>query len=152
MYNINVKTTTQNILLVGFGENAFSVKEDMTQHFAGAKFQNIDRLSDQSNWLNKDQNARSTQAIICDYDYMMKHDFMFLKNLQNNESMVNIPFILINKNNMPVDVRELLSYGVDDCYETPIDWNGMKTRVHFLEKYKPFILAKSDLWDENPLQ
>jgi len=152
MYNINVKTTTQNILLVGFGENAFSLQEDMTQHFSEANFQNIDRLADQSSWLSKDENAKSTQAIICDFDYMVKHDFMFLRNLQNNTRMVNIPFILINKNNMPLNVVELLGYGVDDCYSAPIDWVGMKTRVHFLEKYKPFIVAKSDLMDENPLQ
>jgi len=152
MNNLNVKTTTQNILLIGFGENAFSVKEDMTPHFSEANFLNIDRLIDQSSWLDNNQNTKSTQAIICDYDYMMKHEFMFLKNLQNNENMISIPFILINKNNMPMNVTDLLSYGVDDCYSSPIDWKGMKTRIHFLEKYKPFILSKANLWDENPLQ
>ena len=152
MNKINIKVTTQNILLVGFGENVFSIKEELNQHFSGANFQNIDRLVDQSVWLNDNGNATSTHAIICDFDYMTKHDFMFLKNLQSNESMKKIPFILINKNNMSVNVTELLSYGVDDCYDTPIDWNGMKTRIQFLEKYKPFILSKSNLWDENPLQ
>lgn len=152
MYNINTKTTTQNILLVGFGENAFEIKEEMNQHFSEASFQNIDRLIDQSNWASNIENTSSTQAIIADYDCMMKDDFMFLRRLQNVEGMQKIPFILLNKNNMPVNVKELLQLGVDDCYPSPIDWNAMTTRIHFLEKYKPFILAKADQLNDEPLQ
>ena len=152
MYNIQDKTKIQNILLVGFNDHAMTIRENMGQYFSAANFQAIDRLVDQSVWLGENGNETATQAIVCDYDYMEKHDFMFLRNLQNNPSMRKIPFILVNKNNMPLNVNELLQLGVDDCYGSPIDWNGMKTRIHFLEKYKPFIISKADQWDDNPLQ
>ena len=152
MRKIQIKTKIQNILLIGFGKNALEMQEVMNQQFAEANFQAIDRLVDQSDWLASNKSSTATQAIICDYDYMVRHDFMFLRNLKNNLSMRKVPFILVNRNNMPMNVIELLQIGVDDCYCTPIDWQGMKTRIHFLEKYKPFIISKADQWDDNPLQ
>lgn len=76
-------------------------------------------------------------AILIAYEAMEQEGFQFVKALQFDPRLKELPLIAISKGTeLGMDRRSILSAGIDDCYSLPVDWDHLAERIHFLGMYK----------------
>lgn len=88
-------------------------------------------------------NRLTDYTILCDYAFLESQDFVFLKNIQEDATLKNIPFFVHVDQYANVEKASLIQLGIDDCLKTPMDWKNVEEKFKFWLKYKKQI--KSDL-------
>ena len=75
-------------------------------------------------------------ALICDLHILKNNNLRFLKNIRKEKTLRNVPFIVINRTKEPIDIKNAIKKGIDDCYELPLKWDKIFRRIEFLIKNK----------------
>lgn len=82
-------------------------------------------------------------AIFFQSDWLIKDQFRVVKQITAHPNLMRIPLIVLADGACPLSSEMLVSNGVDDCYETPVQWSALVARLEFLIQFKQRILAKS---------
>ncbi len=83
----------------------------------------------------QDPELRESKAVICDADLLSREGFLFVHNLRRDAELCNVPVIAIDRTGLqhgPTFLRN----GVDDCYDAPVSWSILKTRITQIRDYR----------------
>ena len=144
------KLNTSEILLVGFDQRPDYLLSGTNWDAVDYNVKEINNSFQAYNWLNgKEHSLAMTKdnfqvAIICRYEFLVKDDFLLLRNLQQNPLLRLVPFIVVADQDTNIDRIKSLQSGIDDCYKLPVEWNNLRRRIEFLRKYKAEILSYSN--------
>ena len=75
-------------------------------------------------------------ALICDLCVLRKNNFQFLEKIRREETLQGVPFIVINRTSDPINLKNAIKKGIDDCYALPLKWENILTRIEFLIQHK----------------
>ena len=90
-------------------------------------------------------------AIIANYRMLAANNFAFIKNFRSNLLTANVPVIAIADEGDKVD-KQLLKYGIDDCYTQPVDCTDICERVEFFHKHRMELTELTDDRDEETIK
>ena len=79
--------------------------------------------------------AGDGMAVICDADALALEGFLFVHQIRRDPKLRNVPIIALDRTGKQ-DGRRFLRAGVDDCYQTPVDWSILKTRITQIREYR----------------
>lgn len=140
-------TITQTaVLYLGSKEKIEVASLPYTIENSGLKVLRIKDTSDFYTWLKgelESPNRLTDYTILCDYEVLKSENFTFLKTIQRDTDLRNIPFFVHVDQYSNVDRDSLIKLGIDDCLKTPMDWKNVEDKFKFWLKYKKEI--KSDL-------
>lgn len=136
---------THNLLVIGFDDIHF---KQLSKYKNGSTNYRLERSSSvfqAYHWLISEINNRlpdkHPRGILCDWEFLVKDDFRFLKKVQAHPILKYLPFIVVSANAEDIDAKEVLQRGIDDCYSmTNMRWNDLKRRVEFLHRFKSEII------------
>lgn len=114
-------------------------------------FREIDNFFKASQWLQDQIHGKSSHipyAIMVDFKSLQEDDFRFLNFIKDQPTLKELPFIVYTNCAGTSDSESLLALGIDDCFELPMDWVRLKSRVDFLHSFKPKLLKQSVEIDE----
>ena len=145
----SITKKTKELVLIGFAFSSEDVMREFDYIFPECNFVNILHKGQEKKWLKEKGNvyeqSKLPLAFICDYQYLIDNNYSLVTTIQTNPSLKAIPFIVVNDSNLEFNNVDGMRRGIDDCYHSPIDWKGMKKRIHFLQKHKSnLITAKSE--------
>ncbi len=154
MNKISTKTktkVTKEILTVGFNRSFFNVLIPPPSSNADVySFRESDSAFQTYLHLKRQCNEMSgfglPYAVVCDYDYLVKSDYLLLDNLRQHHLLRKLPFIVVADHGAKVNRTELLQRGVDDCYIGTVSSRDLHKRIEFLHYYKPNLIG--DLKEE----
>ncbi len=75
-------------------------------------------------------------ALICDLNILRKNNFQFLSRVRKETTLQSVPFIVINRTSDSIDLKTAIKKGIDDCYELPLKWENILSRIEFLIQHK----------------
>jgi lipopolysaccharide/colanic/teichoic acid biosynthesis glycosyltransferase len=75
-------------------------------------------------------------ALICDLNVLRENNFQFLEKVRREKILQSVPFIVINRTSDPIDLKNAIKKGIDDCYALPLKWDNILTRIEFLIQHK----------------
>lgn len=78
-------------------------------------------------------------ALICDLNVLRKNNFQFLDKVRKEKTLQSVPFIVINRTADPINLKNAIIKGIDDCYNLPLKWENILTRIEFLIQHKAKI-------------
>ena len=138
------RVNTSKLLLVGFNEQTYNVLNKYKNGSRKYQLQRIDSPFRAYRWLmdtvNEEMPDKHPRAILCDLQFLKDDDFRFLKKLQANNILKDIPFIVISTNGAKINTEFALQRGIDDCYSIiGLNWNNLKLRIEFLSRFKSEI-------------
>lgn len=97
-------------------------------------------------WLLKHITKAETaeqSAVFFKADWLINDQFRLAKQIMAHPNLMHIPLIVLADGSSHIPTGTLIANGVDDCYETPVEWSALVTRLEFLMQFKQKILAKS---------
>ena len=154
-----IRQVTHKILFIGV--NGI----EASQCFAEERYNCITLFSNKqaSDWLAEQalfirlELETPILAIISDVAWLKADNFSLLKNIQSLEGLNEIPIIAISEKKCTKEERsQWLKKGIDDCYDIPIDWQKLHTRIIFLREIKAIQQKKNTtklvVFDEKGLQ
>ena len=86
--------------------------------------------------INTNNLEDCSMAIIFNLDALKNNNYQDLDEIKNTDVLKDLPFIVINQNDSPLDQAEALKRGIDDCYSIPFRWEDVLNRVEFLFENK----------------
>lgn len=114
-----------------------------TLEHSGLRLLKIQSQSEVKAWLTMQIEHQHTHdqsfVLLCDYNSLKSTNFQLLKDVQAQKSLQSIPFFVHIEKGMSIDKKALLKLGVDDCLETPLDWQNVEQRAAFWIRYKAQI-------------
>ncbi len=139
--DVNVK----QILVVGFDDFSYILLNENKDDFGYYSFEKINDSFNAYHWLeNHITNSTSDEpvAVICNYNFLREDNFNLLKNIQLNNELRSIPFLVVaTEDAFDLDPEQALKMGIDDCYTEPVNWNSLRQRLEFLYEFKPQMIA-----------
>jgi len=75
-------------------------------------------------------------ALICDLNILRKNNYQFLSRVRKETTLQSVPFIVINRTSDSIDLKTAIKKGIDDCYELPLKWENILSRIEFLIQHK----------------
>jgi lipopolysaccharide/colanic/teichoic acid biosynthesis glycosyltransferase len=81
-------------------------------------------------------------AVFFHQDFLKKDQFAMIQQLQQHPDLRFVPFIALTENGRQADHALLQKNGIDDCYEMPVRWKMIESRLEFLNTFKPRLLEK----------
>jgi lipopolysaccharide/colanic/teichoic acid biosynthesis glycosyltransferase len=99
-----------------------------------------------SQWLKsriQDKSKHLPYAIMVNFDSLEEDNFRFLTQINTEASLKELPLIVYTNSSGRCDSQALLKLGIDDCFELPLDWDRLKSRINFLHSFKPKIINQS---------
>ncbi|MEM1324743.1 MAG: sugar transferase [Bacteroidota bacterium] len=78
-------------------------------------------------------------VVLCDYEELERSDFKFVKEIQQEESLRYVPIFVHIEPGTAINKEKLIRLGVDDCLETPLDWENVERKADFWLRYKSQI-------------
>ncbi len=138
------RINVSKILVVGFNQTTYGV---LNKYKNGSRTYVLERMDSSFKAYHhllevaKDELPENQpKAILCDLQFLKDDDYRFLKKIQSDKILQNIPFILISTNGATIDPTFALTRGIDDCFSiNNLDWNNLKRRVEFLTRFKSEI-------------
>ena len=144
----SITKKTKELVLIGFAFSSEDVIKEFEYIFPEYNFTTIFHASQEKKWLKEKGNiyeqSKLPIAFVCDYQYLIDNNYSLVTAIQTNPNFKAIPFIVINDTQKQFNNIDGMRRGIDDCYETPIDWKGMKKRIQFLQKHKSNIINSVD--------
>jgi len=138
--------TTRRIFFVGF-ENTL---QSNILHFPQGDPNYIPLLENNPfkvfQWLLKhigNPETAEQSAVFFKSDWLVNDHFRLSRQIMAHPGLKRIPQIMLADGACPVSTETLIANGIDDCYETPVEWSALVTRLEFLMQYKQKILAHS---------
>jgi len=144
----------RELLVVGFNDQGFSVLNKYKNGSVAYSLKRIDSPFKAYHWL-KDRVDNYLpedypKGIVCDLKFLLEDDFRFINKIQSDTILKNLPIIAISSDGSRIDVTEGLEKGIDDCYNlNSLQWNNLKRRIEFLQRFKTEISNDNSLDDEN---
>ena len=90
-----------------------------------------------------DPETAEQSAVFFKADWLINDDFRLVKQIMAHPRLRRIPMIVLADGTCPVSTETLIANGVDDCYESPVEWSALVARLEFLMQFKQKILATS---------
>lgn len=97
-------------------------------------------------WLLKHINSPETagqSAVFFKSDWLINDHFRLAQQIMGHPNLMRIPLIVLADDKHPVSTETLVANGIDDCYESPVEWSAVETRLEFLMQFKQKILTQS---------
>lgn len=135
--------STKEIFLIGFDDASYGV---LNKHKNGSRAYKLRRLHTSFSAYNalkeKIENnlpQEYPRAILCDSQFLSDEEFRLVKKLQSDAIMKNVPFITISTLTEDKQItKHAFRHRIDDHYFLPnLEWNKLKKRIEFLNKFKP---------------
>ncbi len=76
-------------------------------------------------------------AVVFDAHWAIKDRFNLAQQMRNHPDLYAVPIVAISAIHNDKSIEYWLQNGIDDCYNTPISWERLETRLLFLNQYKP---------------
>lgn len=92
--------------------------------------------------ITKTETAEQT-AVFFKAEWLVKDEFRLAKQIMGHPNLMHIPLIVLSDGTSTIPTETLITNGVDDCYETPVEWYALVNRLEFLMQFKKKILAAS---------
>lgn len=141
-------STTKPIFLIGFEKSFEWMADRLEMEFGPTEFLGFIQPNDFKEWCQENSHIfdkkKLPNFILIRYEFLLKNNFNVLQSIKDNPSLKFVPIICINKGEYIFNVRDGLRRGIDDCYSGEIDFNGLRKRVSFLNRYKPFMVAQDE--------
>lgn len=84
-------------------------------------------------------------AIITNYALLRQAGFWLAKQIRQDVRLKNLPLIALASEQDWVDAPRAIRCGLDDCYRGAIDWRAIGIRIDFLRKYRPQLIAATQI-------
>ncbi len=128
------------VLYFGSKENLESNSIPFSIEGSGLQLVRMQHLPSAMEWLRERSKTRrplsKSLSLLCDFDELSKDGFELLKFLKSDRALQHIP-VFVHKYSLHTREKQMLrKLGVDDCFETPIDWQLVIKKVDFWSKYK----------------
>ena len=97
-------------------------------------------------WLLKHITSPETagqSAVFFKSDWLINDRFRLAQQIMGHPNLMRIPLIVLADDKHPVSTETLVANGIDDCYESPVEWSAVETRLEFLMQFKQKILTQS---------
>ena len=146
-------TAVREICVLGFKGNFEDYLTDESRHTGSQELIEFESSFSAIQFLEemaeKEDKEFVPKAIICNYSFLKGENFMFARSLRKHATLRALPFIVICHGEC-FEENEPLDYGVDDCFQTPVNWDMVETRIEFLEKYKAEYQSTLDVEEKIP--
>lgn len=114
-----------------------------TLEHSGIRLLKIQSQSEVKEWLTTQMERLRTPdqsfVLLCDYNSLKTTNFQLLKDMQTQTSLRSIPFFVHVEKGTSIDKKALIALGVDDCLETPLDWQNVERKAAFWLRHKTRI-------------
>lgn len=132
------------MLFIGFEGNFDANILDYPYENQAYRFEIINDPGNAMRWLEYRVERLETYqlpyAVFCSYQWLLRNDFSFLRQIKAHPDLRFIPFIMLARQGEVIDKEVLIKNGVDDCYTLPVNWQRLESRLDFLNQYKPKLL------------
>lgn len=139
-------STTRRIFFVGFEHTL----QSNILHFPQGDLNYIPLLENNPfkvfqcllKYINSPETAEHS-AVFFKSDWLINDHFRLAQQIMGHPNLMRIPLIVLADDKHPVSTEALVANGIDDCYESPVEWSAVETRLEFLMQYKQKILLHS---------
>src|SRR5690606_3520698 len=89
-------------------------------------------------WLEKIANSayELPHAIVCDLELLEGDAYTLFGQIQHNQKLKSVPFIIMSKHFSRLDKVKALETGIDDFYSLPFSAEDLHNRITFLQQFK----------------
>lgn len=97
-------------------------------------------------WLLKHITKPETaehSAVFFKAEWLISDQFRLAQQIMAHPNLMHTPLIVLCNGTCRIPTETLIANGVDDCYDTPVEWSALVTRLEFLMQFKQKILAHS---------
>jgi lipopolysaccharide/colanic/teichoic acid biosynthesis glycosyltransferase len=95
-------------------------------------------------WLREhitDPETAEQSAVFFKAEWLIQDDFRLAKQIMAHPRLRRVPLIVLADGACPVSTETLIAHGIDDCYESPVEWSALVARLEFLMQFKQKIQA-----------
>jgi len=92
------------------------------------------------NQITDSETAEQT-AVFFKTEWLVQDDFRLPRQIMAHPRLRRIPLIVLADGDCAVSTETLMANGIDDCYQSPVDWSALVARLDFLMQFKQKILA-----------
>ena len=94
------------------------------------------------NHITDSETAEQT-AVFFKAEWLIHDDFRLPRQIMAHPRLRRIPLIALSDGACSVSTETLVANGVDDCYQSPVEWSALVARLEFLMQFKQKILASA---------
>lgn len=147
IFHTTSDVTARELVFIGFNgefhQNIFNFPYDDPAYdceFVNNPFKAFSLLS---NRVKDIETYRPPFALIFRLDWLILDNFQLLRQINEHPDLCFVPMIVLTENTAQPDANLLVSNGVDDCYDAPVDWEVLESRLDFLNQFKPKLLEQA---------